>query len=331
MSHPLDAVEWPVRTGRLLLRRATGDDLDSTWAFRRLPQVQDWLGAATETYGAYRELYLREDRLASLLIVDLDGRVIGDLMLKAENGWAQEEVADQAKGTQGELGWTFDPAFGGKGYATEAVRALIGLCFGPLGLRRLHADCFSGNEPSWRLMERLGMRRELHSVKESLHRTKGWLDGFSYALLAEEWDAVPGGQAAGQNAAGRQVAADRQVAEAIAAEYESLSPACRADVARLQRLLAPDFHEFGASGGEFGYESTAELVAESAVPGDEPITVENMRGQLLASGLVMLKYTSEYRGRRSNRTSLWRRVAPGRWQIFHHQGTITGPDAPAGP
>jgi RimJ/RimL family protein N-acetyltransferase len=39
-------------------------------------------------------------------------------------------------------------------------------------------------------MERLGMRRELHSVKESLHRTKGWLDGLSYALLAEEWNSA---------------------------------------------------------------------------------------------------------------------------------------------
>ena len=43
---------------------------------------------------------------------------------------------------------------------------------------------------------------------------------------------------------------------------------------------------------------------------------------LLADGVVMLKYTSENRGRRSNRTSLWRRAAAGRWQIFHHQGTL---------
>ena|ERR1039457_2799607 len=83
-----------------------------------------------------------------------------------------------------------------------------------------------------------------------------------------------------------QVAADRQVAEAIAAEYESLSLACRADAARLERLLAPDFHEFGASGGEIGYEGTAELVAESTDPDGEPIKVERMRGQLLADGLV---------------------------------------------
>jgi hypothetical protein len=46
---------------------------------------------------------------------------------------------------------------------------------------------------------------------------------------------------------------DPQVAEAIAAEQESLSIECRADPARLRRLLAPDFHEFGASGGEIEF------------------------------------------------------------------------------
>jgi RimJ/RimL family protein N-acetyltransferase len=202
VSHPLDTLDWPVRTGRLLLRRATRDDLDATWAYRRLPEVHDWLGAATVTHDGYRERYFREDRLAGLLVVELDGRVIGDIGVTIEDGWAQEEVAEQAKSVQGVLGWAFDPAFGRKGYATEAVRALIDLCFGPLGLRRLRADCFYDNESSWRLMERLGMRRELHSVKESLHRTKGWLDGLSYALLADEWDSGPSGPAVEQNAAG---------------------------------------------------------------------------------------------------------------------------------
>ena len=51
--------------------------------------------------------------------------------------------------------------------------------------------------------------------------------------------------------------------------------------------------------------------------------MENMRGRLLADGLVMLKYTSEHHGRRSNRTSLWRRTEAGHWQMFHHQGTPT--------
>ncbi|HUA28940.1 MAG TPA: DUF4440 domain-containing protein [Streptosporangiaceae bacterium] len=121
----------------------------------------------------------------------------------------------------------------------------------------------------------------------------------------------------------QQAVTDLQIAEAMAAEHESLSPECRADVGRFGLLLAPDFHEFGTSGGEFGYEGTAALVASAAADEDVPIKIENMRGWLLADGLVMLKYTSENRGRRSNRTSLWRRAAAGRWQIFHHQGTLS--------
>jgi hypothetical protein len=119
-----------------------------------------------------------------------------------------------------------------------------------------------------------------------------------------------------------QNAADQQIAEATAAELESLSIECRTDASRLDRLLAPDFHEFGASGGELGYDGLAERVAAWTDPDDSPIAVENLRGWLLADGLVMLKYISDNAGRRANRTSLWRRVTPGRWQIFHHQGTV---------
>lgn len=122
-----------------------------------------------------------------------------------------------------------------------------------------------------------------------------------------------------------QSADDDQVAAAMAAERESLSPECRADADRFRRLLAPDFHEFGASGGELGYAGTAELVAASTDLGDEPVTVENMRGWLLADGLVMVKYTSSSRQRRANRTSLWRRAESGHWQVFHHQGTLAVP------
>jgi hypothetical protein len=33
------------------------------------------------------------------------------------------------------------------------------------------ARCFADNEDPWRLLERLGMRRELHAVREFLHRS----------------------------------------------------------------------------------------------------------------------------------------------------------------
>jgi RimJ/RimL family protein N-acetyltransferase len=70
---------------------------------------------------------------------------------------------------------------------------LIRICFEELHLRRVLAQCFADNLPSWRLMERVGMRRESHDVRGSLHRSGEWLDGLAYALLADEWrSARPG-------------------------------------------------------------------------------------------------------------------------------------------
>ncbi len=69
-----------------------------------------------------------------------------------------------------------------------------------------------------------------------------------------------------------------------------------------------------------------EQISAATDPGGEPIAVENMRGWLLADGLVMLRYVSVNHGRRANRTSLWRRITSGHWQIFHHQGTLVNPD-----
>jgi RimJ/RimL family protein N-acetyltransferase len=187
MTDPLAAVDWPVRTERLVLRRAAEPDLDALWTYRNDPAVTQWLTVAPPTLERHRASFLERGNLPHLVLVELDGRVVGDAMVRVEDGWAQAEVADTARRTQAELGWTLDPAYRGRGYATEAVRALVDLAFGPLGLRRVYAMCFSGNEPSWRLMERLGMRREQHLVAESLHRSGKWLDSYGYALLAEEW------------------------------------------------------------------------------------------------------------------------------------------------
>jgi len=186
-SQPLRLITWPVPTERLTLRPATPDDLDATWQFRRLDAVSRWLTRAPATLEEYRTGFVDTASLARTLVVELDGRVIGDLMLQVEDGWAQAEVADQARGVHAELGWVLHPAHAGHGLATEAVRELVRLCFEDLRLRRVTANCFADNVASWRLMERIGMRREVHTVRESLHRSGEWLDGMGYALLADEW------------------------------------------------------------------------------------------------------------------------------------------------
>jgi RimJ/RimL family protein N-acetyltransferase len=155
---------------------------------RRLPDVARWLTRAPATVREHRERFADPARLAQTLIVEITGgEVIGDLMLRVVDGWAQAEAGDRARGVQAELGWVLHPGHTGHGYATEAVRALIRLCFDDLGLRRVTAGCFAANEASWRLMERVGMRREAYTVRDALHRSGEWLDGMEYALLADEW------------------------------------------------------------------------------------------------------------------------------------------------
>ncbi|PFG41026.1 RimJ/RimL family protein N-acetyltransferase [Georgenia soli] len=185
----LSGLSWPVRTERLLIRQATPADAETTWRYRRLEPVNRWLTRAPDTLEAYRAQFQEPEALAKTLVLEHDSEVIGDLMVAVEDAWAQVEVADRARGVQAELGWSLDPAHAGRGLATEAVRELIRLCFEELRLRRVTANCFAENEASWRLMERVGMRRELYTVRESLHRSKGWLDGIGYALLADEWAA----------------------------------------------------------------------------------------------------------------------------------------------
>lgn len=115
--------------------------------------------------------------------------------------------------------------------------------------------------------------------------------------------------------------ADDDIRGAIAAELETLSPDCRSNPARMDQFLADDFHEFGRSGGELTKHGTALRVAAATDAGAGPIKATGMRGELLAPGLVMIKYTSTFGHLRTNRTSLWRLTPDGMWQMFHHQGT----------
>ena len=187
MTAPFRRLEWPVRTSRLELRPAESSDVEAVWAYRRLDEVNRWLTAAPRTLAEFHSHFDAPDRLAKTLVILLDGQVVGDLMLAVESPYAQAEVKDDAAGTQAELGWCIAPGHAGRGYAEEAVRELLRLCFQDLALRRVVAGCFAGNERSWRLMERLGMRRESHNIRDSLHRSGEWMDGYVYALLADEW------------------------------------------------------------------------------------------------------------------------------------------------
>lgn len=184
--HPSFAgLDWPRRTERLLLRPATMDDARAFFEYHRLPEVAQWLSSRATDWNEYRARFMVN--MHQWLVVELAGQLIGGAKIDIQDAWAQVEVAELAQATQAELGWTFHPDHFGRGYATEVVGELLAICFEGLGLRRVFACCLAENIASWKVMEKRGMRREAHFVRESLHRDGTWRDGYLYALLAEEW------------------------------------------------------------------------------------------------------------------------------------------------
>ena len=66
----------------------------------------------------------------------------------------------------GEIGYVINPDFHGRGYATEAARAVLDFGFSELCMHRIEARFMKGNEASRRVMEKLGMTFEGYHCDE---------------------------------------------------------------------------------------------------------------------------------------------------------------------
>jgi RimJ/RimL family protein N-acetyltransferase len=90
------------------------------------------------------------------------------------------------------IGYIFNNEFQGKGYATEACRGLIDYAFNSMNAHRIIGKCSPENVASWKLMERLNMRREGHSlrcaaIKDDSDGNPIWWDEYLYAVVSDEW------------------------------------------------------------------------------------------------------------------------------------------------
>ncbi|WEH38942.1 nuclear transport factor 2 family protein [Streptomyces sp. NBC_01218] len=110
------------------------------------------------------------------------------------------------------------------------------------------------------------------------------------------------------------------VAEAIENELRLIDPEVRSSAPVLATMLDPGYREIGTSGRLWDRDTIiAELTAEATTrPG--PLTVSRMAGVELSPGLVHLTFDTEYKGRRSHRSSLWRLTGSG-WLLYFHQAT----------
>lgn len=182
MLHP----DYPIRTERLVLRPITSADTDAMLAYksdadvvRYVPyDVLDREGVEQRIESTWaRSVFDKPGDAVCLGVEDsASGQLVGDVVLF----WHSE------KDRSGEVGYIFHPDVRGRGYAGEAVAALLDLGFDGLGLHRIVARINELNDASSRVVERLGFRLEARSV-ESIWFKGGWATMLEYALLDREW------------------------------------------------------------------------------------------------------------------------------------------------
>jgi RimJ/RimL family protein N-acetyltransferase len=163
------------------LRPLRAEDLAAVHAARSSEDATRWLYFETPTEEQTRAwidgILTRPPETGTVLAVELrdTGEVIGNV-----------NVVVDPDNRQGEIGFIFHPDHQGRGYATEAARALLGWAFEHFGLHRVYGRLEPRNEASARVLEKLGMRREAHLIENEWVKGE-WQSEAIYALLAREW------------------------------------------------------------------------------------------------------------------------------------------------
>ena len=190
MAPGMDAVERIVEqptltTARLVLRPFTFEDAPAVQQLAGAREVADTTlniphpyrdGVAEAWILTHRQLF-RVGVLANFAVV-LRGseELIGAIGLRIE-----------AVHGRAELGYWIGLPHWGKGFCTEAARAVLDYGFNVLGLMRIHASHLKRNPASGRVMQKLGMRRE-GRLRNHVRKNDVLEDLEIYAILRHEFN-----------------------------------------------------------------------------------------------------------------------------------------------
>jgi RimJ/RimL family protein N-acetyltransferase len=182
---------YPLETDRLYLRPFDDADLTDLYEYYCQPDVTRYLPWGAKNLLETRDALNKKNGRTTLkgdnsiynlaVILKETNKLIGDILLFLRS----------VEFRQGELGYVFNPEFHGRGYATEAAEVMLELGFETFNFHRIYARCDPRNISSYKLMERLGMRREAHFIHNEIFKG-AWGDELIYAILENEWRAKHG-------------------------------------------------------------------------------------------------------------------------------------------
>jgi CubicO group peptidase (beta-lactamase class C family) len=243
-----------ITTDRLTIRRFRPEDAVTFATYRSDPEVaryQGWDPPFSEDQ-ARRFIDGLEDAHP-----DTPGEWFQFAVVERESTTHVGDLAasvDAEDPTLARVGFTIAPAYQRRGYAGEALTALLGYLIVDRGKRRVVADCDARNAASAALLARVGMRREAHHLQSGWWKGE-WTDEYVYAMLATEW---PRTQAPPRRAASRAGASDALVL--LTADLDRLAAETWfSGVVRLDRADGPVLVEaYGLADRAHGIANTVE-------------------------------------------------------------------------
>lgn len=176
-----------IETDRLILRKFRESDAEAFFNYRPDPRVALYQGEGWDDYKFEQAIeFVKEQSNSQPGIPDTwfqiaielkgTGALIGDCAIHT----LPQDI------NQVEIGFTLNPVYQGKGFAAEAVRCLLDYIFNTIDRHRAIAVVDVRNTSSIKLLEKVGMRREGHFIKNAWYRGE-YTDEYLYALLKEEW------------------------------------------------------------------------------------------------------------------------------------------------
>jgi RimJ/RimL family protein N-acetyltransferase len=170
---------FSIKTKRLLIRNFTETDYNDLYEYLSDKETYQFEPGEPITVETAKKLCNERSKDNNFLVVQLKNKVIGHIYL------------GQVKPTKlktWEAGFIFNRKYQGKGYATESLMAIIEYGFKNMNVHKIIAHCSPKNIRSWKLLERVKMRRE-GKLRENIYfdtDEKGnpvWLDTYEYGLL----------------------------------------------------------------------------------------------------------------------------------------------------
>ncbi|WP_328752745.1 GNAT family N-acetyltransferase [Streptomyces sp. NBC_00285] len=152
----LGSVTWPpapIKTARLVLREPEARDRAAFIELLASPEVHTYLGGPRPRDELEREMPVVPEQWPGSFVVDLDGAMIGQILLRRATGHRRPAAAGKV-----DLGYLFLPWAWGLGYAVEACATALDWFDGAFPGESVVLTTQTANVGSMRLAAKLGFR-----------------------------------------------------------------------------------------------------------------------------------------------------------------------------